>query len=108
MYDDTTDLIRLRYPRPRPRPRWWSASRRVGVGMAAFGLLVLGFAHAVQGSPAAAYESVTVQPGDTLWAIAAERYPNADTREKVDQIERANGLSDPFIRPGQGLRVPTS
>ena len=106
MYGATPDLMRLRYPRP--PSRWRSASRRLAVGMAAFGLLVLGFAHVVQGSPAAAYESVTVQPGDTLWAIAAERYPNADTREKVDEIERANGLSDPFIHPGQDLRVPTS
>jgi Tfp pilus assembly protein FimV len=106
MYDGTTDLMRLRYPRP--RPRWRVACRQVAVGVAAFGLLVFGFAHVVQGSPAAAYESVTVQSGDTLWAIAAERYPNADTREKVDEIERANGLSDPFIHPGQNLRVPTS
>ena len=106
MYDGTTDLMRLRYPRP--RPRWRGASRRLVIGAAAFGLLVFGFAHAVQGSPVAAYESVTVQPGDTLWAIAAERYPNADTREKVDEIERANGLGDSFIHPGQDLRVPTS
>jgi LysM domain len=106
MYDGATDLMRLRYPRPRSRRR--SALRRLGVGVAAFGLLVIGFAHAVQGSPAAAYETVTVQPGDTLWAIAAERYPNADTREKVDEIERANRLNDPFIHPGQDLRVPTS
>ena len=41
------------------------------------------------------------------WAIAAERYPNADTREKVDEIEHANGLNNPVIRPGQILKVPT-
>ena len=106
MYGATTDLMRLRYPRPRPRRR--GALRRLAVGVAAFGLLVLGFAHAVHGSSGPAYESVTVQPGDTLWAIAAERYPDADTREKIDEIERANGLSDPSIRPGQDLRVPTT
>jgi nucleoid-associated protein YgaU len=108
MYDGATDLMRLRYPRPRPRPRRRSAFRQAAVGVAAFGLLAFGFAHAVHGSSGPAYESVTVQPGDTLWSIAAERYPNADTREKVDEIERANGLSDPFIRAGQDLRVPAS
>jgi nucleoid-associated protein YgaU len=106
MYDGTTDLMRLQYPRP--RPRWRGAFRQVAIGAVAFGLLAFGFAHVVHGSPGSAYESVTVQPGDTLWAIAAQRYPNADTREKVDEIERANGLKDPFIHPGQDLRVPTT
>jgi nucleoid-associated protein YgaU len=106
MYGDTLDVMRLRYPRP--RSRLWSVARQVAVGMAAFGLLVFGMDHAVQGSPPGAYEVVTVRPGDTLWAIAAVRYPNADTREKVEEIERANGLSDPSIQPGQNLRVPSA
>ena len=49
-----------------------------------------------------------VRPTDTLWAIAAERYPNADVRQKVDEIERTNGLSSPVIQPGESLRVPTT
>jgi nucleoid-associated protein YgaU len=107
MYGSTTvDLMRLRYPRT--RPRWPSVLRQGLVGVAAFGLLVFGLAHAAQGSSRGAYETVTVQPGDSLWAIAAERYPNADTREKVDEIERANGLSNPVIQPGESLRVPTT
>ena len=106
MYDATADLMRLRYPRPRP-PGWRRISRQIVVGMVAFGLLAFGLAHAVQGSPTGPYDTVTVRSGDTLWAIAAARYPNADTREKVDEIERANGLSDASIRPGQSLRVPS-
>ena len=108
MYDGTIDLMRLRYPRPRPRRRFRSVSRQLAVGVVAFGLLVFGLAHVVQGGPTGAYERVTVGPGDTLWAIAAERYPNADTRGKVGEIERANGLSGPFIHPGQSLRVPSA
>ena len=107
MYDSSLDLMRLRYPRPRPRARLRSLSRQLVIGVLVAGLLAFGLAHAVQGSPAVSYETVTVQPGDTLWAIAAERYPNEDTRQKVDEIERANGLSDPSIRPGQSLRVPS-
>jgi nucleoid-associated protein YgaU len=106
MYGTTVDLMRLRYPRR--RSRWPSVLRRAVLGVGAFGLLAFGLAHAAQGSSAGAYETVSVRPGDTLWAIAAERYPNADTRDKVDQIEHANGLSDPVIHPGQTLRVPNA
>ncbi len=50
--------------------------------------------------------TVVVQPGDTLWAIAAERYPGDDTRSRVDQIERLNGLQSPMIVAGETLRLP--
>ena len=106
MYAGTVDMMRLRYPRR--RAGWWALARRIAVGTAAAGVLFLGLAHAAQGSPASTYETVTVRPGDTLWAIAAERYPNADVRQKVDEIERGNGLSDPVIHPGQTLKVPTT
>ena len=49
---------------------------------------------------------VVVQPGDTLWAIAAARYPGEDTRERVDAIERANGLAGPVIAAGETLQLP--
>ena len=50
--------------------------------------------------------SIRVEPGDTLWSIAAERYPNDDPRQKVFEIEQLNGLSGPAIEAGQRLRVP--
>jgi nucleoid-associated protein YgaU len=49
---------------------------------------------------------VTVRAGDSVWTIAAQRYPGADTRDKVGEILAANGLHDPLVRPGQQLRVP--
>lgn len=52
------------------------------------------------------YEAITVEPGDTLWDIAARRYPNSDVRARVFEIERANGLSGPVIMEGQRLEVP--
>lgn len=51
-------------------------------------------------------ERMVVQPGDTLWAIAAARYPGDDPRERVDAIERLNGLSGPTIEAGETLLLP--
>jgi hypothetical protein len=45
-----------------------------------------------------------VQPGDTLWSIAAERY-SGDPREGVWKLQRLNHLGT-TIRPGQRLLVP--
>jgi LysM repeat protein len=50
---------------------------------------------------------VVVQPGDTLWSIAAQRYPSDDVRARVDDIEQANGLHSPVIEAGELLKLPT-
>jgi hypothetical protein len=50
--------------------------------------------------------TVVVQPGDTLWSIAAQRYPTDDVRGRVDDIERANGLQSPVIEAGEILKLP--
>ena len=46
-----------------------------------------------------------VQPYDTLWSIAESHY-DGDVRGAVWRIERANGLRDPTVRPGQRLVLP--
>jgi len=66
--------------------------------------VMLALSRVAQGGEAAA--TIVVQPGDTLWAIAAERYPADDTRARVDQIERLNGLQSPVIEAGETLRLP--
>lgn len=79
---------------------------------AAAALLGVGYAREaassplVGGTPPASAETVTVAPGDTLWDIASSRYPDADVRQKVFEIEQLNGLSGPSIESGQRLRVP--
>ncbi len=50
--------------------------------------------------------AIVVQPGDTLWGIATQRYPTDDVRSRVLEIERANGLSSPVIEVGETLRLP--
>ena len=50
---------------------------------------------------------MTVQPGQTLWSIAAEARPDADIRSTVDQIVRLNALEDGAPLPiGATLAVP--
>ena len=59
------------------------------------------------GGPPPATRSVVVGPGDTLWEIARESVPQADTRDVVAQIRRLNGLSSGSIAVGDELEVPT-
>jgi nucleoid-associated protein YgaU len=67
------------------------------------GLVLALIAHG--GSPAPD-STVVVQPGDTLWSIAATHYPSDDVRVRVDDIEQANRLHSPVIEVGQTLRLP--
>ena len=57
------------------------------------------------GAPATAFQTVTVAPGDSLWAIAAEFAPGADPRDVVAAIVRLNALEGAIV-PGQELALP--
>lgn len=46
-----------------------------------------------------------VQPGDTLWSIAATTYAG-DPREGVWKLQTRNELGDTTILPGQRLLLP--
>jgi LysM repeat protein len=46
-----------------------------------------------------------VQPGDTLWSIASERY-GGDPRSGVWQIERRNGLGGRPLVAGRRIVLP--
>jgi LysM domain-containing protein len=66
--------------------------------------VMLALSRVAQGGVASA--TIVVQPGDTLWTIAAQRYPGDDTRARIDEIERMNNLSSPVIVVGETLRLP--
>jgi len=46
-----------------------------------------------------------VQPGDTLWAIVAERY-SGDPREAIWRVRERNGLATSTLTPGLVLVLP--
>ena len=53
------------------------------------------------------YATVTVNPGDTLWSIAAAHTGNsADVQETIDRISQANHLQAATLQPGEHLRIP--
>jgi hypothetical protein len=49
---------------------------------------------------------VTVQPGESLWAVAENADPNADTRVAIQQIVELNALTGPVVFAGERLYVP--
>ncbi len=80
--------------------------------VAACGLFVAGASAAQASSPAAAHaatgsgQRVIVQPGSTLWSIAENADPRADTRTVVQEMLQANRLKTADITAGQRLWVP--
>lgn len=64
--------------------------------------LVISNARAAGGGPELRY---VVEPGDTLWSIAGERY-DGDPREGVWRLQQRNGLVGAALTPGMVLVVP--
>src|SRR5215472_11015148 len=59
--------------------------------------------------PSAVYRNLTkvvVQPGESLWSIAAQAEPTADPRSVIQQIIDLNALGGTSIQPGERLWVP--
>ncbi len=106
MYAAGYGIRPLRSTRPVPHER---RAKRLAAAFAVCLVAALAVARVVQGSsgpPAGMNATVTVQPGDTLWTIAAEHYPSDDVQRRVADIEQANGLNSPRIDVGETLRLP--
>jgi LysM repeat protein len=99
-----------------PALRLTRRGRIVLVGLAVLAAILVALAVAGSaaatgtGVPARVYEKhlsqVVVQPGDSLWSIAARAEPNADPRLVVQRITEINALPSPEIAAGQRLWVP--
>jgi hypothetical protein len=62
--------------------------------------------HGPAGSGYQGMRQVVVQPGQTLWTLAAAAEPGADPRLVIPQIVSANSLAGSTIFPGEQLWVP--
>ena len=61
------------------------------------------------GPPHTRAQVYVVEPGDTLWTIAARVVgPGADPRPVVDALIARNHIADAAIRSGQVLRLPVA
>ncbi|MFN2466440.1 MAG: LysM peptidoglycan-binding domain-containing protein [Candidatus Dormibacteria bacterium] len=97
---------RARYHAPRV-PRRKAARIKVGRVVIVLAILWIVFMKAAYGGGRTGTEQVVVQPGQTVWSIAAERYPDdSDIRGRVGEIVRLNSLGDQPVYAGEKLQVP--
>jgi len=80
----------------------------LGVG---FGVLNGGQASAGDRSHAAAgsstqFQTVTIEPGETLWQLAEETAPNADPRDFVQDVVSLNALDGSGLQAGEQIAIP--
>ncbi|MGN6409806.1 MAG: LysM peptidoglycan-binding domain-containing protein [Curtobacterium sp.] len=101
-------------PAVRTRLRLTRRGRVVLTTLAAIPLLI-GVALAVlNGGQASAgnteshahFETVTIQPGETLWQLAHETAPNADPRDFVQDVVSLNALDGSALQAGQEIAIP--
>lgn len=97
------------HPNPAPLLLTRRARLLCTTSVLAAALLITGVAAANAGSApgyAPVVSSVVVGPGDTLWQVAGEIAPGADTAEVVRRLREVNGLRGNTVQPGQVLTVP--
>jgi nucleoid-associated protein YgaU len=104
------DDVTVEIVRPRPSSvRLTRRGRLVVFGASLAATLGLGFL-AATGSLAddkpEPTRVVTVQPGQTLWDIAARASSGGDVRSTVAHLEAINHLDTTTLQAGQTLRVP--
>lgn len=98
------------------RLRLTTRGRRVLVSLAALPAVVAlsaamisggsALATRADGAPAGSFDTVTVQAGDSLWAIAERVAPAADPRDVVAAFSHLNGLDAGLVSAGQELAIP--
>ncbi|MGH7609240.1 MAG: LysM peptidoglycan-binding domain-containing protein [Candidatus Dormibacteria bacterium] len=85
----------------------WEHERRVVVWLLILAALLGALMTQVAlGTPGPRGPYVLVRPGETLWGIASQRYPQTDPRQAISAIEAANHLDGALITPGERLLLP--
>lgn len=52
------------------------------------------------------FETVTVEPGETLWQLAEETAPQADPRDFVQDVVSLNALEGSTLQAGEQIAIP--
>ncbi|HEV3232715.1 MAG TPA: LysM peptidoglycan-binding domain-containing protein [Candidatus Dormibacteraeota bacterium] len=106
-YADVNQAARRSRYRSRPVPRRERHRVKAGRVLLVLGVLLVVMTRAAYGTGRTGTEKITVQPGQTVWSIAAGRYPDDDTRERVGEIIQLNHLAaDQGLYAGESLSVP--
>ena len=53
------------------------------------------------------FDTVTIQPGETLWQIAEDTAPNTDPRDFIQDVVSLNALNGSAVQAGQEISIPT-
>jgi len=103
--DANQSFRRARYYAPRA-PRRTVVRVKIGRVLFVLAILWVVFMKAAYGGGRTGTEQVTVQPGQTVWSIAADRFPEDDTRSRVGEIVKLNHLGEQPVYAGEQLQVP--
>lgn len=103
--DANRSFRRPRYYAPRA-PRRNNIRIKLGILLLVLAALWVVFMTAAYGGGRTGTERVTVASGQSVWSIAAQRYPEDDTRSMVEEIVRLNRLGDQPVYAGEELQVP--
>lgn len=96
---------------PQPPLRLTRRGRIVVVALASallglvFSLVLVTSSQAFTGVPVS-YRTHVVRPGETLWEIAHDVAPEADTRDTIRGLMTLNDLDTVTLMPGQELQLP--
>lgn len=112
------DIQRTAAPAVRTRLRLTRRGRIVFTTLAAIPLLIVVALGVLNGGQASAgdataggtrtqFETVTIQPGETLWQLAEQTAPNSDPRDFVQDVVSLNALDGSALQAGEEIAIPT-
>ncbi|TCL72535.1 MULTISPECIES: LysM peptidoglycan-binding domain-containing protein [unclassified Curtobacterium] len=112
------DIQRTAATAVRVRLRLTRRGRIVFTTLAALPLLIVVAFFVLNGGQASAgdaaaggtrtqFDTVTIQPGETLWQLAEDTAPNADPRDFVQDVISLNALDGSGLQAGEQIAIPT-
>ena len=81
----------------------------IGVALAMLngGRASAGAAQSSGGQSAVTFQTVTIQPGESLWQLAEHEAPNSDPRDFIQDVVSLNDLQSSAVQAGEQIAIPT-